>query len=402
MLGGIGLAGLAATGLLPVATAQHSPFATPAALEATGAALDGPLGSLLASIPAVRVESQSQGSFWTYSDIARQFQALGMTHSIDGPDTENEPFLHATYALAAAGNLLNFALDEELAELIGFRPLGLDQMIYVGNPPYQLQLLRAPFDTDALAAAWQASGYEERTATTGETIWTIGPERELGFDNPIQRRMLSDLNNLVVIGDMIVASPELAAVDQVLVHLAEGGPSLLEEPITGPLASELPETTVSATALPASALSVSPFDIEAIDAQADEIEAIRVEFGLMPPIEGMIAGVNEGAIIVDSDWSPDGTPVATPRPDAGTAFWYVNAGTPQDAEQVRAITEARWNRLRTLSSGAPYADYMEMTRAEIDANLVEFDFRMLTNPSNWHQFIFGQDMLPLAPDDPSA
>lgn len=401
-LGGIGLAGLASIGMAPSIAAQRSPFATPTVDEPSGSVLEGPLGTLLAMVPLSAVEAQTQGSFWAFSDFARQFQALGMTHGIDGPDTENEPFVHATYALAAGGSIMSFAMVEDLWDLLGFRPFGLDQILYVGNPPNQLQLLRAPFDGEALVATWQTSGYEERVASTGESIWTIGPDREFSVENPIQQMLISEMNNLALVGDVIIACPTLVGVEQVLIHLAEGGASLLDEPNTGPLVATMPETTVSAMAVPASALAISPMAIDAIEAQADEIEAIRDEFGLMPPIQGLITGVNEGAIIVDSDWSPDGTPVATPRPDAGSSFWRVNAGTPEDAEQVLAIAEARWNSLQTLGTGAPYADYMEITGATVEGSLVEFDFRLLRSPQTWYQMIFQQDLLPLAPDDPAT
>lgn len=402
LLAGLGLSGLALTGIIPHGAAQHSPFATPTVAEATGSALDGPLGTLLAMVPLSLVESQTQGSFWTYSDIARQFESLGMTHSIDGPDTENEPFVDATYALAAMGNLFTFAMDEELAAAIGFRVLGLDQMLYIGNPPNQVQLFRAPFDAEQLVAAWQESGYEERVSDTGVSIWTIGPDREISPDHPIQRKALSEMNNLALVGDVIVASPALEHVEQVLTHIASDGASLLDEPLTGPAIATLPETIVSAMAIPASALGISPFEIEAVDAQTDEIEAIRAEFGQMPPIQGLIAAVNEGAIIADSDWSPDGTPVATPRSDIGAAFWRMNAATPEDAEQIRAIVEARWNRLRSLATGLPYTDYMGITATRVVDSVAEIDFQMLTNPTFWLRLIYQRDVLPLAPDNTST
>ena len=403
LLGAFGLAGLATTGLLPAASAQRSPFATPTAPEAaTSTAADGPLGQLLAMIPLTRVEEQSSNPLWTYVDIARQYTALGMAHSIDGPDMENEPYLHATYAFMAASNLLLYAADEELPSLIGFHPLGLDQILYAGSPPNQIQLFRAPFDADALVATWQSAGYEERTAPTGESIWTIGPDQEFSPTHPIQRLLLATMNNLALVGDVLIAASDLATVKEVLGHLAEGGPSLLDEPITGPLVSTMPETTVSAVALTASALGISTFETEAIDAQADEIAAIRDEFGVMPAIQGMIAGVNEGAIIVDSDWSPNGTPVTTPRPDAGTAYWNLNAGTPEDAEQVLAIAEARWNRLDSITRSGPYADIMEITGTAIEGSLVEIDFRLLISPMVWYQPILHLDLLPIFPDDPDA
>src|SRR5690242_9814264 len=94
-LGGFGLASLALTGTIPTITAQRSPFATPAAPEATGSAVDGPLGSLLAMAPLSLIPPGVEGTIWGYSDIARQFDSLGMTHSLAGPDFDNEPAVHA-------------------------------------------------------------------------------------------------------------------------------------------------------------------------------------------------------------------------------------------------------------------------------------------------------------------
>jgi hypothetical protein len=399
LLGIFGITGLTTLVGLTSAGAQRSPFATPTAEAPPSATADSPLQALLDLVPLAAVATTNDtGTPWSYVNLAAQFDALGMQHGPAGPDFENEPVANATFAFGASNSVFSFVMVEELIAAIGFQPLGMNQVLYAGAPGSQIELFRGNFDAGALVDAWTAAGYQPVETASGIPAWSSGPDGEFSPDHPVQRYLVGSMNNLAIVDDVLIATSRMPILESVLSFHQDGGESLMADPATGSLVATLPETVASAIALQPTALASTPFDLEEGALQEDELAAIAAEFGPMPPIQGVIAAVNAGAMLIDSDWGPNGTPVATPRPDAGTAEFRLQLGTAEEAEQARVVFTERWQRLNSLVSGAlPYAEIMELSQSSTVDDIVELSFRLLRSPNSWIQMIMTRDVLPFVP-----
>jgi hypothetical protein len=393
----LGLAGLLTISSSDPAPAQRSPF-TPATPASSTTASEGPLGRLLSMVPLTTLDDSANGIPWTYADLAGQFAALSMHHDLDGPDFD-EPVGNATLALVGSSPLMAYGLIEELNAAIGFNPLGLSQILYVGDGGNQVQFFAAPFDAAVLHAAWLASGYERIETIADWDVWTIGPEGEVSFEHPVQGYLVTSMNNLVLVDDVVIATPTLARLQTVLEFIHNGGESLLAEAATGSLVDTLPDTIVSTIAVQPAALALQPFEADDDSMQVAERNAIQVEFGPMPPILGAIAAVGAGAYLIDSDWSISGTREETIRPDAGTAYLRLATSSPEDAAQALTIIEQRWARLHSVHSHLAYAEIMEIEYGTTRGNIVELTLRQMRHPQAWQSMLLSRDLLPLVPDE---
>jgi hypothetical protein len=349
-------------------------------------------------VPHTALDGLTNGIQWTYIDLEAQFAALSMHHDVSGPDLD-EPVANATLALEGTSPVLTWGLDEELTAAIGFHPLGVNQVLYVGDPGFQVQYFAAPFDADALFAAWSSSGYERVEPVAGTDLWTIGPDGEFDFEHPIQNRLISTMNNLALIDEVIVATPTLASLQAVVEFIRSDGTSLLDEPGTGALVASLPNTIASAIAFQPAVLALPPIDLDDETLQVAERAAIRAEVGPMPPLQGAIAAVEAGAYLIESDWSESGTREETVRPDAGTVCLRLATSSPEDAAQALTVIEQRWEKLNSLMLQVPYAEIMEIIEGSTNGDVVELTFRQLRQPQAWRQMVQSRDLLPLAPDE---
>ncbi|HYJ13716.1 MAG TPA: hypothetical protein VEW66_08995, partial [Thermomicrobiales bacterium] len=334
-----GLAGLLAITGPGLAAAQRSPFG-PATPASTTTASEGPLGRMLSMVPQTTLDELVNGIPWTYVDLAGQFAALSMHHDLAGPD-QDEPIGNAALSLVGSSPILAWGLDEELIAAIGFHPLGLNQILYVGDPGSQVQLFAAPFDSKTLHAVWAESGYERVETFADFDVWTSGPEGEVDFEHPVQSRLISSMNNLALVDDVVIATPTLASLQGVLDFMQNGGDSLLVEPTTASLVASLPGTIASAIAFQPAALALQPLNVEAESLQVAEREAIRAELGPMPIVLSGISAVDAGAYLIESDWSQSGTREETVRPDAGTAYLRLATASSAEAAQALSVVEQR-------------------------------------------------------------
>lgn len=376
----------------------QSPFASPAAEEQSSGDHLLPLTDLLAMIPLDVISfPESSGFQWEFADLARQFASLGLHHTSAGPDFENEPFVHALYSLALTSSVFQAVLKEEFLEAIGFQPLGMNQTLTAGLAPNQVTLFRGDFDPDVLIAAWTASGYQQVTSLNGSTVWTIGTEGEFEVTNPVQQSVLSAMNNLAIVDDVLVCSPQLALMNEVLTLVVDGGKSALDDPDTGPIIPTLPEDMVSAAAVRADAFQDAEMPLQS--EVESTLASIRSGVGDMPPITGLITAVGEGATALDSDWSPDGTPVAATRPDSGKAYFRLGTDSPEDAALAVKVVERRWAELRTLRTQEFYDEILRPTNMYVEGSVAAFDFVQVRSPNVWLQIVVSRDLLPLLPDE---
>lgn len=375
----------------------HSPNqpATPASSSPS------PLMTMLGMVPAgIAEEAGDTHVGWYYADIARQFDTLGLHHDLDGPDFDNEPYIDAVLGLKPGAPTFDYALVEEFTSAIGFQPFGVDQSLYVGAPGRPFSLFKADFDVERLVAAWLDSGYEPVETASGVPAWTIGPEGEWDFDHPVQGFTFRQLNNVAIVGDILIYTSRMDLLERALAMAESGEASMASDPVFGPLAESLPETTVSAVSLPP-----IPPDLGFV-VMSDEVrepieaafEEALEEFGSMPPSMGIVTAVSEGAVSLDWEWPlVDGTPVPNARENAGTAHIRLGMPSPEDAATAAEVAAGRWNSLRSLLTLMPYTDMAEVAAAEASGNVAMLDLVQLERARLWSHMFESKDVLPFVP-----
>jgi hypothetical protein len=396
MLGGaaIALGGAAFTRQRALARQGHSPLKPEAA--ATGLA---PLTSLLGMIPASYMDLvESNGFDWQYDDIARQFASLGLRHGSDGPDFDNEPVANATVALSHASNVFGYARVEELTTAIGFQPYGMDQCLAVGEPGRRLVLFRGEFVPDSLINAWGAAGYEPHETASGIPAWTIGTGGVLNPDHPIQSKLVSEFDNVAIIGDVLIYSSFMEVLELALSFTGSGEASIAEHPVYEPLIAALPETTVSAVGVTLPQLDITEgyYNEEQVEAIESTVAEAIDQTGSFPSVTGLVTAVEEGATIVDFDWEPEGSQTAEARDDAGTAF--IRIGTPSEVDAARAVEVAveRWETFDTLVTKVPYEDLATIEARSTYGKVAALDLRQVQHPRLWLELFIYRDVLPFA------
>ncbi len=357
-----------------------------------------PLMTMLGMVPdGIAADSDDTRVNWTYTDIARQFDALGLPHGIDGFDLENNAFIDAIVPLKFGSHVFDYSRVEEF---IGFQPMGVDQALYVVGAESSFSLFRADFDVERLVAAWLASGYEPVETASGVPAWTIGPEGEFDLDHPIQGSVLRQFNNVAVVDDILIYNSRMDLLERALSIAENGEPSMASDPVFGPLAESLPETTVSALSLPP-----IPPDLGFVVMSDEEREPIEAafeealwEFGSMPASTGIITAVSAGAIPLDWEWPlENGTPSPNARENAGTAYIRMGMASPEDAATASEVAAGRWNSLRSLLTLMPYTDMAEVAAAEASGNVAMLDLVQLERARLWSHMFEIKDVLPFVP-----
>lgn len=395
--GGASLA-LAGTSLLaPGATARqgHSPArATPEGSDTPTPAGDSPLTTLLRMAPNALVMAGNGGPYWTYCDFARQFASLGMDRDGAGPELDNVPLATATIALMPGSNAYSYSMVEEFTSAIGFQPLLMGQNLVLGDPPEQVTMFKGDLEPEALIAAWEASGYEPVTTSSGIEAWSSGPEGEFEIDHPVQQFVFAAMNNVAIHDDVLIYTNTLALLNAVLDHLAAGGTSSLADEVWGPVIATVPETVVSAMGLAPVLDWLDPgLDMEQMEAIQADLDAVREVAGPMPAATAMIVAVDEGAVPIDFEW--DGLPAPA---DAGTMFVRLGTSTIEDAEQMARVVVARSEALRSAITGAPYSEYIEAERQAAEGSTAVIDFTQLKSPRVWSSMVMSRDVLLFVPD----
>ena len=210
-------AGMAVAGLGTVSPVLGQSDANPLKSSpepTTGAGPEG-LVSLLAFVPDHMLSGESE-IHWYYADLAQQFASLNLHHDANGLAWDDEPWVPATLTLSAASAVFRFARVEDILEIIGFQPLGVNQTLLVGEPPNQLTLFRGDFSRPVLEAAWEANGYEEKTSESGVAVWTIGEEGEFDISHPVQAFVFAAFNNVALVDDVLVYASTMAMLEDAL------------------------------------------------------------------------------------------------------------------------------------------------------------------------------------------
>lgn len=352
----------------------HSPAtqATPVASGGSGAPSLSALLSFMPDPPEISDNPVSVG--WYYADIAQQFEALGLKHDVNGIYPDEQKIVPPTIALAVAADPFRNSLREGFTDLIGFDPWGSNQTLHYNEPPNQVDLYRGPFDTERAIAAWQAAGYKEDTAPTGETIFTIGREAEIDLAHPIQSVVIANLNNIAIVDDVIITSPFMDRVVAAIEAHRNGSES------DSPLVASVPPEFASGIRVElGSDFALPP------ETPAKVIEDVPV----MPDYRSLILGVLAGARMPsDGEDAPEST---------GTCVARLEMASEQDASTALTVVEKRLGKVSSLITGEPMSDLFELLDSRTAGPIAEFEFALLRTPTAWLTMVQANDLLLFMP-----
>lgn len=398
---------LASLALAAPSISRHASAAR--ALQTPAATGQGPepLLPLLASLPAT--VPGTEGRFlptWIYADIAQRFADLGL--SIDTMTDRAMPLALDAYSpLVNTTGLFDFAADDEFVAAIGFDPYAVQQVLVAGARPDMVTLLRGDWDADSLATAWETSGYQQGATDEGVTIWTLGRNGEVDPAHPIQSRMFSDLNNVAILDDNILAFAGHGETVQLLAAThASQSESARDDADMAPLVATLPDTTMSLIAFDRSGTEL--YDVELMaqnsNISPEDLAKMQVPFeesrqavGPMPDYSGAIFGMtSEGGAATPVS----ATPVTGEGESAygGEVIVRLGAHSEEDAAQIATVVEWRWDNFLSQRSMRPLNTIMELTQATTQGTTVVLSFDPIDSPSIWIEMLNSNDLRVFAVD----
>jgi hypothetical protein len=352
------VAGAAALALtVPLRASAQTPEASPVARGGNYMAdARDRLRDLLSFVPVTALGGPDPAAqLFDWVDYDAQFAGFGITDPYD----EESDLVSSTVPLYTSDPLIQYFLVPELPELVGFRPLDVHQALVAGNPPDRLVIYRGGIDTASLPERWEAFGYERKSGDAGD-YWTIGEEGDMDLQNPLQRMVFSNFNNVAILDEATIAYTSSSARLQVVMALAAGdGEAATADPELDVLIEAMPSDAVNVLALPGEtflATSIVPENpgmdsfttVQELLAESDDA------VGPMPELRMALCGVTAG-IGAPRQAEDGGTPVAQGNPDA-QAFMMFLAGSEEEAEAAAQVAYWRLENMQSPTTGEIYSE----------------------------------------------
>jgi hypothetical protein len=258
----------------------------------------GSLPHLLQMAPDLLAEgSLPLNDIARYSDIGGWMaaQAVGVPDSL--PAAATGEWADALTDLALPTSLREFGLDPLWQRTYGFDLTQVHQVLVVGQAPDVVLLMRGSFDSNALMAAWVASGYQP-VEREGETVWTLSPGDGIDLSAPESRLSLGALNNMILLEDgTLVASARISRLGTVIQVSHGDADSLAENEEIAPLLvpdSGL-ETLASATLAQGTLLQALP---GATPALGTPVELPAMASPVAEPAAVLVPEMGEVAVVL--------------------------------------------------------------------------------------------------------
>lgn len=404
----------AVTGMLAVAAVPSERRARgQVAQNATPDGAGGPTGgpesliTLLSGVPKRLNASGDAGISFFYADLARQFASLG----IDQEESFTNTFLEATEnpaifqgamsPLATASDAFTNAMSDDYTAFIGFQPFMVGQCLLAGPPPDQLSLFQGGIDLDALPDAWEASGYERKSAENGAEIWSIGEEGQV--DTSRDPFVSPAFNNATVLDSGIVMFGQMFDTVAEAAHLVtSGGESLRHDPSIEAAVTAMPGTTVSAIGVAPEYLNFASPRVagERQEGVRAELEENGDQISEMPVWSGMMAGITGGFTNPSTDAgrpriTGEGHAPGDSPADRAIVVRLVT-GSEDDAATAADIVEQRWTSWTSAVSNRPFTELMTIRDSGSAGPVATLDFTPVSMPSVWIDLVLQRDLLPFA------
>lgn len=271
----------------------------------------------------------------TWTDFESHYAAL------PGLDTDQQ------YQLAPASEISTiFANRQDVQDLLGLELTSIRQGIISGLAPNRVIVLDMASDLSTLPDLWEANGYESRSHG-GASFWTIGENGETDLSNPINSVMLARANNLAIVNDsLIVMAPRSALLADVVDTIRgrrDGRAQEFEKVIAA-----IPQETTNLWFLNGDMVAATNPEASAYLAESD------AAVGPMPEMMTLAIGQTAGAT-----WT------AELQPDDVRGFIVLQPTSPDQAEQVAAVTEWRLQNMVTGRGAMPFAEVVGPVTADV-------------------------------------
>ncbi|HYI25201.1 MAG TPA: hypothetical protein VD767_07315 [Thermomicrobiales bacterium] len=347
------------------------------------------LRTMLGMVPAAYFDLESSdGLVWAYADIAGQLDALGIPMPVPFEPLP-EGYVNATYPLVIWSRMFSYALDEEFVGAIGFSPFIIEQEISAGLPPAVISINTGFFDRETMIAAWEGVGYELTESRSGAPYWSLG-DGTFDIEHPIQRRVISSMNNLALVDDMLITAGTIAGMELVLATIEHSEPSLADHA----------GTMQGVEALLANTVSAAGFNPALLYADVDTTTAAFVEsddaVGPMPPIASIVTSITAGLRARSSDES---TPVPTPDHAAGEGLARIVlvTGSEDEASVAAAVAGHRWTTSESERIQRPLNDLMHLESATPEGATAILTFTVPGPQRVWFDILLYDDAFPFMP-----
>jgi hypothetical protein len=272
---------------------------------------------------------------------------------------------------------------------IGFQPLSVHSTLLAGAPPAQVSLFRGGIDLAALPDAWTASGYSE-VEYDGVTYWNLAEDGSADLENPIQRRVISALNNVAILDDVVVAAGMIEAMENLVATWTGAQESLAGHASTRRALAGIPQETVSALGINPVTFYANSVPPESVIAESDDA------VGPMPALDAIVTGITPGFhVTADDGLDPAATP-AVALEDSRIVTRLATA-SEDDAATAATVAEYRWTTAASVRTGEPLNDLMPLESATTDNDVAVMQFTSTRSPRAWLEIFMVDDAFAFAP-----
>jgi hypothetical protein len=155
---------------------------------ASGGRFGGPSvgGGLPTSISAALAGVPSAGWDGTYLEFGDVTQVVALNGGSLGAGPVE--------AYVGLGESSIAGFEEEAGSVLGFDPLKATAAVTVGQPPSQATVLYGTYDAASIGRKLTASGFKQKGAAAGGTLWAYGPDNQVNVNNPTGDAQMNDLN----------------------------------------------------------------------------------------------------------------------------------------------------------------------------------------------------------------
>lgn len=292
----------------------------------------------------------------------------------------------AMLAIHANGPIL-YQYAQMLEEFTGYTFDKLLQTMQFGSLPNAGMLAKLGVPAESLVPFWESLDYEARENEYG-TFWTIGEEAEFDFNHPVQQTMLSNLNNIAIIEDDLIAYTQTSDVLAQIMSTATGdAPNRIAE--LEPTLAGLPEDANSAWLMDGGIFEFGGLIVQ--QALSEEV-VLKVEdmiaesndaVGQMPVIRTFCVGTTAGASRDEELHNPD-----------SKEFIILETDSADMAEQAAAVIEWRHENLPSLQTGEPHSDLLPGLEIEtLDGEFLRVSLPMESRGAMFSRMIQSRDTL---------
>lgn len=304
-------------------------------------------------------------SILTYADIAGYCAAVGVDQPRTFDDETSPLWIDMSQRIGLNDGVLFLYLQEPWEEMIGFRPMDVDQVAVAFDPPDQVRVYRGQFDPDRIAETMAASGFA--SSSDGEFAVLDSPTDDLDLTNDLDRMALGNFHYLAASESLVIACRSAKGRDATLAVMADDEESLGASAAFGDIATLIPH-----------------------------LHGFFLTGGGMLDTGAMTPGqINDGPVIAPAEVFLAGYMAGE---DEELVSLVADLRDPEAAEDAVAIIQDRIETQASPVSRQPYAEALDGYEVDVvpGTGLVRVTVPNDEFATRWLRYIFARDLLFMA------